>query len=128
MFCDFQGFAIYCHSGNPTYVLKSLHWLPVEKRIDFKVLLLVYCALHDEAPEYTRYAPGKNYCSNIVLVSSRTLVALGNHVFSIAVPETGMHCQDLSLSVNLFVFLVLKYISLNLLLIRCDLFSCIFVM
>ena len=26
--------------------LKSLHWLPVEKRIDFKVLLLVYRALH----------------------------------------------------------------------------------
>ena len=33
---------------NPiTPALKSLHRLPVEKRIDFKMLLLVYCALHD---------------------------------------------------------------------------------
>ena len=41
-------------------VLKSVHWLPVEKRIDFKVLLLVHHALHDDAPEYERYAPGEN--------------------------------------------------------------------
>ena len=43
-----------------TPVLKSLHWLLVEKRINFEVLLLVYCALRDHAPEYTRYAPGEN--------------------------------------------------------------------
>ena len=30
-----------------TPVLKSLHWLTVEKRIDFSVLLFVYRALHD---------------------------------------------------------------------------------
>ena len=33
---------------------KSLHWIPVEKRIDFKVLLLIYRAVHDPAPEYMR--------------------------------------------------------------------------
>ena len=37
-----------------TPVLKSIHWLPVEKRINFKVLLLVCHALHDQAPEYIR--------------------------------------------------------------------------
>ena len=31
--------------------LKSLDWLPMEKGIDFKVLLLVYHALHDQDPE-----------------------------------------------------------------------------
>ena len=43
-------------------VLKSLHWLPVSYRIDFKVLLLVYKSLHNRAPEYIsdmlrRYTP-----------------------------------------------------------------------
>ena len=37
-----------------TPVLKSLHYLLAEKRIDFKVLLLVYHASHDQAPEYIR--------------------------------------------------------------------------
>ena len=39
---------------NITPVLKSSHWLYGEKRIDFKVLLLVYHALHNQAPEYTK--------------------------------------------------------------------------
>ena len=43
-------------------VLKSLHWLPVSYRIDFKVLLLVYKSLYNRAPEYIsdmlkRYTP-----------------------------------------------------------------------
>ena len=41
-------------SDHITCVLKSLHWLPVEKRINFKPLYLVYLALHDQAPEYMR--------------------------------------------------------------------------
>ena len=45
-------------------VLKSLHWLPVRSRIDFKVLLLVYKSLHGKAPEYItemiiRYTPNR---------------------------------------------------------------------
>ena len=35
-----------------TPVLKSLHWLPVKYRIDFKILLLVYKCLNDLAPSY----------------------------------------------------------------------------
>ncbi|XP_041946065.1 uncharacterized protein LOC121707480 [Alosa sapidissima] len=35
-----------------TPILKSLHWLPVSFRIDFKVLLLVSKALNDLAPVY----------------------------------------------------------------------------
>ena len=33
-------------------ILASLHWLPVKYRIDFKVLLLVFKALHGLAPLY----------------------------------------------------------------------------
>ncbi|KAF7649923.1 hypothetical protein LDENG_00133860, partial [Lucifuga dentata] len=32
--------------------LRSLHWLPVCQRIDFKILLLVYKTLHGSGPKY----------------------------------------------------------------------------
>ncbi|XP_068573506.1 uncharacterized protein, partial [Cebidichthys violaceus] len=35
-----------------TPVLRSLHWLPVQQRIDFKILLLVYKALNGLGPKY----------------------------------------------------------------------------
>ncbi|XP_076607191.1 uncharacterized protein LOC143333136 [Chaetodon auriga] len=35
-----------------TPVLRSLHWLPVSQRIDFKILLLVYKALNGVGPKY----------------------------------------------------------------------------
>ena len=34
--------------------LKSLHWLPVKARIDFKILLLTYKALNGQAPVYIK--------------------------------------------------------------------------
>ena len=35
-----------------TPVLKQLHWLPVRQRVDFKLALLVYKALHDSTVAY----------------------------------------------------------------------------
>jgi len=35
-----------------TPVLRELHWLPVRQRIDFKLALLVYKALHGQLPQY----------------------------------------------------------------------------
>ena len=35
-----------------TPVLKELHWLPVEKRIMYKIILLTYRCLHNLAPPY----------------------------------------------------------------------------
>ena len=35
-----------------TPILKDLHWLPVNYRINFKILLLVYKALNGQAPGY----------------------------------------------------------------------------
>ena len=37
-----------------TPVLKSLHWLPVQQRIKFKTLVLVYKAVNNLAPVYLR--------------------------------------------------------------------------
>ena len=34
------------------YVLKELHWLPVDGRIEYKILLYAYKALNGFAPEY----------------------------------------------------------------------------
>ena len=38
-----------CHI---TPLLVQLHWLPVKKRIDYKIILLVFKALHSLAPQY----------------------------------------------------------------------------
>ena len=35
-----------------TALLKKLHWLPMKQRSQFKVLSLVYKAIHNEAPGY----------------------------------------------------------------------------
>ena len=39
-------------SSHATPMLESLHWLPVEKRIDYKLSLLCYKSLNDLAPSY----------------------------------------------------------------------------
>nr|KAG5696973.1 hypothetical protein BaRGS_008435 [Batillaria attramentaria] len=48
-----------------TPVLKALHWLPVQQRIDHKVLSLAYCCIHNTAPTYLKelipvYQPARN--------------------------------------------------------------------
>ena len=35
-----------------TPVLRSLHWLPVRFRVDYKLMVMVYQAIHRQAPEY----------------------------------------------------------------------------
>ena len=37
---------------NITPILKTLHWLPISFRIEYKILLLCFKALHDLAPKY----------------------------------------------------------------------------
>ena len=37
-----------------TLVLKDLHWLPIRKRIEFKILLLTFKCMHGCAPLYLR--------------------------------------------------------------------------
>ena len=41
-------------SDHITDALVSLHWLRVQERITFKVAVLTYRALHDDAPQYLR--------------------------------------------------------------------------
>ena len=52
-----------------TPVLIDLHWLPVEHRINFKLMCLTYKALHGSAPAYLSDLL-KNYCPVIPLCSA----------------------------------------------------------
>ncbi len=57
-------------SEHITPVLRSLHWLPVTFRIDFKVLLLVYKSLNGLGPKYiadmlTEYKPNRPLRSGV---------------------------------------------------------------
>ena len=52
-----QNYAARVITKTPKYdhitpVLADLHWLPVKYRIEYKILLYVYKALHEEAPAY----------------------------------------------------------------------------
>ena len=50
----------YCHI---TPLLYSLHWLPVEMRIRYKILVLVFKCIHKMAP---------NYLQNLIISSNTT--------------------------------------------------------
>ncbi len=74
-----------------TPVLIQLHWPPVKFRIDFKIFLLTFKALHNKAPEYicnliTVYESPFNLRSlandNLLLVEPKTrLVSYGYRTF-----------------------------------------------
>ena len=57
-----------------TPVLKDLHWLPVEYRINYKILLLAYKAQHGMAPPYCRPKNLGGLCDLRVNISWRHLV------------------------------------------------------
>ena len=44
----------YNKYDSSTMALKTLHWLPVKKRIDFKILSLVHKCLSGQVPEYLK--------------------------------------------------------------------------
>ncbi len=77
-----------------TPVLRQLHWLPVHKRILFKILLLTYKALHRLAPSYiaellTTYKPIRplRSSSQHLLKPATTSTSYGDRAFSAAASE-----------------------------------------
>ena len=75
-------------------VLKDLHWLPVEKRIQFKILLFTYKSLNGHAPEYisnmlSPYVPSRPLRSEdkLLLITPRwRLKNFGKRSFVVAAP------------------------------------------
>ena len=78
-----------------TPVLKSLHWLPVEQRIVFKIMLLTFKSLHGLAPSYLSellhsYKPSRTLRSNsqnLLVVPNFRLDSFGGRAFSNVSPR-----------------------------------------
>ena len=75
-------------------VLQSLHWLPIHRRIEFKILLLVYLCLHDIAPQYlaemlTTHAVTRSLRSTdkqLLVVPRSKLKRHGDRSFNVVAP------------------------------------------
>ena len=71
-----------------TPILKDLHWLPVKERIDFKILLLTFKALHGMAPlypniltPYTHARPLRSISKGLLVVPKYNLKTYGMRAF-----------------------------------------------
>ena len=77
-----------------TPILRELHWLPVEQRIKFKVLLLVWKSVNESAPAYLQelvqpYVPTRSLRSSIqgqLMVPYTRSTCAQSRAFSIAGP------------------------------------------
>ena len=69
-------------------LLQELHWLPVARRVDFKILVLTYKAMRDEAPVYlfelVRPQPARTLRSASSLEVKRTRIKAGGGSFAVA--------------------------------------------
>ena len=78
-----------------TPVLNNLHWLPIRKRIQFKILLLVYKCMCGIAPSYlkealTEYVPSRTLRStnkNLLCVPRTNTSTYGDRAFSACAPK-----------------------------------------
>lgn len=82
-----------CEHITPSLI--SLHWLPVQYRIDFKLLLLVYKSLHGLAPDYlsdllTEYQTGRTLRSTtqgLFKIPRTRLSQKGDRAFAVVAPR-----------------------------------------
>ena len=76
-------------------MLKALHWLPIEERVEFKVLLLAFKALIGEGPSYIKELIPPKTSKKMLRSSSANELAeersystgYGDRAFSIAAPK-----------------------------------------
>ena len=94
-------------------ILQKLHWLPVEQRVIFKVLLLTYKALNNLAPVYisnslVRYEPSRNLRPTdkyLLRIPQIRLKTYGDRAFSVAAPRLWNALpMDIKLSPSVSVF------------------------
>ena len=85
-----------------TPVLKDLHWLPVRKRIEFKILLLAYKCLQGTAPSYLRellkeYVPPRTLRStskNLLCEPRNNMKTYDDRSFSACAPKLWNQLPD----------------------------------
>ena len=82
--------------GLITPILKELHWLPVQYRIQYKILTHTYKALHEQSPVYIKellqvYRPRRDLRSQnnplILEVPRSRTVLYGDRSFAIIAPK-----------------------------------------
>ena len=77
-----------------TPVLAALHWLPIKSRIDFKILLITYKALHDLAPSYIsellhdkpNVRPLRSSNKGLLVIPPSNLKTKGDRAFEVVAP------------------------------------------
>ena len=77
-----------------TPILKELHWIPADQRIEFKILIRTFKALNGTTPKYLRdllilYQPNRTLRSNdkkLLAAPSYNLERYGRRAFSVAAP------------------------------------------
>ena len=82
---------ISCRDISATDMLCELHWLPVRKRVDYKLLLLTYKTLNGSAPEYL-VNQLQDYCPTRALRSGdqnllsvkKTRIKIGDSSYAVA--------------------------------------------
>ena len=79
-------------SDHISLTLKELHWLPIEARVEFKILLLTFKALNGTAPLYL---------SNLVQIKENACVLRSGSEQYLEVPPTRSLDQEMS---STFVF------------------------
>ena len=85
----------YPKLGHISPLLFELHWLPVEHRIVFKILLLVFKSLNNLAPSYisdllTPYIPSRSLRSSnqsLLVVPRSIQKSYGDRAFAVAAPR-----------------------------------------
>ena len=96
-----------------TAALKQLHWLPVKWRVEYKLLVLVFRALHDQTPAYlasliTPYVPNRALRSAgqaLLTVPRHNLERYGRRSFSCAGPTLWNALpEDIRMTVNINAF------------------------
>jgi hypothetical protein len=78
-----------------TKALKSLHWLPIRQRISFKILLLVFKTIHNQAPIYLKELINVKTITRSLRSSSHLMLQVpkynftkyGDRAFSVAGPK-----------------------------------------
>ena len=81
-------------SNHITPILKELHWLPIEKRIDYKIALITFKSIHSLAPVYISEMimpyptprPLRSADSNFLAIPQSRTKTYGDRTFSVAAP------------------------------------------
>ena len=82
-------------SNHITPILKELHWLPIEQRIEYKIILLTFKAIQGAAPQYIcdllkpHPTPRtlRSSEANLLAIPSTRTITYGDRAFSAAAPK-----------------------------------------